>query len=1096
VSLLRAGDGPALFVLGAGNIEHLIALCRALSTSRPVYGVQCPLAGADLEVMAAWCRETIVAVQPEGPYDLAGYGRDGWLAWETACQFSQRGVAMGLLALLNAPPLQRSPHYPQRLAFFEDGVEPALRHLEHLLCHGRPARRGESPSPPGAHRAYPGPVSYFLAAEDITVQAPYRLGWSDLVAGGLEVHLVPGDRVSMLQPPQVSRLAAKLSTCLLRHHAAAPRAPIAPLSTTHADIIDAFDERARDCAALPAIVSDSGTHTYAEFHDLVTKLAGHLWSRLGRRQSRVAVLMRHGTQSAAMLLAILKATQIYAPLDPLAPVERQRVVISELEPALLVTDEHYRSQAEDLAAANVPVWCVPEGVEPLDLTEQRWPPPRPDDLAWILYTSGSTGKPKGVMQTRENTWHFIRQFAVPLELKPGDHVSHLFSMHFSPAVTNICAALTAGATLFPHELKIHGAAHLADWLRREAITVMHAIPSVLRHLTSSLAPQERLSLRAVAVGGEVFLSSDAERLRQHLPASSRIVQVLSCTEGSALARELVLADSTLDDSRVPLGYAVPGVTLRVLDEHGQELSHGEAGELVVESRFLSPGYWRDEALTAASFTGSGDKRRYRSGDRVRRLADGRLVHDGRSGARVKVRGYAIDTIEVQGALLRLDGLRDAAIVVDEADEKNSQLIAYVVTAPSSTVTVTAESLRAALGRSLAEYMVPARFVFVDDLPRTSTGKVDVRALRFFPQAELAPQQNVLTPTEQWLAAMWRDLLGTPTPAPHDDFFKMSGDSLRAATLIARIERRRGCRLPSAALLRAPTLRSLAALIEASSSTGGPSAASCVIPIRPHTGGLPLFCMHVGHGTVGWLRQLSQHLPAEVAIYGVQAAGIDHEQPLLSTIEAMAERYVCDMRQVQASGPYYVLGQSLGGIVAFAVACELQRQGEQVSFVGVGDISCPVPSPSAAQRLAFFERQLARCMSIVERAWYTLLWRDQMRWHHFRDQQLMYYTRWFKCNVLKDPTELRRWQVALLGVGAGRAYRPRPYDGRVTLFYAAEDHHHVSDHRLDWCEFALGGLEVHLVPGYHFNMWREPHVAHSAAVLYACLQRARSGAVSR
>jgi acyl-coenzyme A synthetase/AMP-(fatty) acid ligase/acyl carrier protein len=423
------------------------------------------------------------------------------------------------------------------------------------------------------------------------------------------------------------------------------------------------------------------------------------------------------------------------------------------------------------------------------------------------------------------------------------------TFHFISALISMTTSLSTllvGASLYPLEIRERSRKELVAWLEEQAITVT-AARMILPQMFHSLPEEEVLpKLRVVTFGGDAFHSRYIEWARESF--SPDLIRVgLACTETGAISQLLIGRDMEVPDGAMPAGYVVEGKQVLLLDEEAQECSDGEAGEIAVRSRYLSPGYWRQPELTRARFLPDpegGDKRIYLTGDLGRWLSDacspsasqgphdsrGRcLVHLGRKDEQVKIRGYRVEIGEVEHALFALQAVREAVVVGrqdreggDSPDDHGDpaehstgrRLVAYVVSEMPTPPTVT--GLRRELERTLPDYMIPSTFVFLDALPRSKVGKVDRQALpapgRSRPNlaaAYVAP----CSPIEETLAGIWAELLELECVGVHDDFFELGGDSILVMQVLSRMREKLEVELSLQQFFKTPTIAGLARSVE-------------------------------------------------------------------------------------------------------------------------------------------------------------------------------------------------------------------------------------------------------------------------------------------
>lgn len=392
------------------------------------------------------------------------------------------------------------------------------------------------------------------------------------------------------------------------------------------------------------------------------------------------------------------------------------------------------------------------------------------------------------------------------------------SFSFDAAVIDLYGALLNGAALYPVSLKEQGFAQLASILRRERITVYHSTPTVYRYFLSSLGPQEPVSqsVRLVVLGGEEVTRRDVELYRTHFSDSCIFVNGLGPTESTLALQYFIDKATPVRGVTVPVGYPVTETEVLLLDDTGQPTP--VCGEIVIRSPYVALGYWQRPELTEQAFSGPpgvGESRTYRTGDLGRRLPDGSLEFLGRRDLQVKVRGYRIETAEVESELLKLPGVNEAVVVSRPDPRGENHLVAYLLLAKSRESALPIEEIRESLRDHLPDHMVPAVFVLLDALPMTGSGKVDRQAL---PAPELqcgdaaskgvAPRNEL----EKAITAIWCDVLGYPQVGVNTNFFDVGGHSLLLIQVQAKVQSLADKPVAMLDLFRFPTVEGLAKLL--------------------------------------------------------------------------------------------------------------------------------------------------------------------------------------------------------------------------------------------------------------------------------------------
>src|SRR5713101_7462066 len=439
-------------------------------------------------------------------------------------------------------------------------------------------------------------------------------------------------------------------------------------------------------------------------------------------------------------------------------------------------------------------------------------------------------------------------------------------------------------------------------------------------------------LRLIVLGGEEVTPSDIELYRENFAANCLLVNGLGPTESTVSLQYFIDKQTAISGARVPVGYPVEDTEVFLISRAGKRAEM--YGEIAIKSEHVALGYWRNAVATDAAFFGNGSSARvYRTGDMGRRLPDGRIVFAGRKDLQVKIKGVRVEPGEIESALAKLPGVRECAVVATANGSGDRRLVGYVV--PHQAESLVTNDLQICLREKLPDYLVPSAFVVLDGLPLTTSGKLNRRAL---PAPEISDRKPELagaaprTPTEKLLAEIWRDVLGVADIGIHENFFDLGGHSLLAVRLFAQVEKRFGRRWPLATLFRAPTIAQFGATIEKEWSPKW----SSLVAIKRNGSKPPFFCVHGLGGNVLEFSDLARRLDDDQPFYGLQSQGLDGKRPLLSSVEDMAAHYLKEMRELQPVGPYFIGGRSLGGTIAFEMACQLSAQDKEVGLLALLD----------------------------------------------------------------------------------------------------------------------------------------------------------------
>jgi amino acid adenylation domain-containing protein len=835
----------------------------------------------------------------------------------------------------------------------------------------------------------------------------------------------------------------------------------------------------------PAVRLGGRVTTYAHLDALSGRFARAFSACLGGASADepppIALLIEPGELLFAAMLGALRAGRSYVPLDPRLPAARLSAIASGLDAAVLVAAERQRDAARDLAGARGETrWA--EEIAAGGSTEASDAPVPPDALAYVLFTSGSTGVPKGVMQSHRNVLHSVRKLATALAIRPDDRLALLASVSVGASVSDVFGALLLGAAVCPYDLGGDGLRRLPRFLANEAITICHCVPSVFRSFSATLDGSDDLSrLRIVRLGGEPIFASDFDLFRNRFPRSCAFHLGFGATEMNVI-RHWAAGHETPWPGGTPLGHAVDETEVVLLDEQGRE-TDGE-GEIAVRARTLALGYWKDPAATADAFLavpGRPGWRLFRTGDLGRFLPDGCLLHAGRRDARLKVRGHRVETTEVESALLDVAGVREAVAGGLETP-RGTRLAAWVVRSPDKPPALSL--LRRSLAERLPASLWPSTFVFLDALPRTPSGKIDRAALPPPSSGRPPLETPFVTPRdsmEEAAVSAFREALDLSRVGADDDFFELGGDSLAAVTALSAASDALGVELSAADLIEAPTPAALAA--RARRSGGSTETAPVALEDGSRT---PVFIVPGGAGdreNVFGARSIARSTGGGFPFFCFRPGPAPHPPA-----PVLAERFLEQLRTAAPRGPYALVGDCVGGTIAFEMGRRLREAGASVLLVALLDAPFPTPArrrrvwlshraPAAVRlvgRLSYFRRRLAYHLSVL---------RTMSRG---RADYVLHMGRVGARGLLAEGHHWERIGRRASYVAAAAAWDPAPYDGRLVVIESAEGERRGFS--AAWSRLARSGCEIVRVPGSHADFFLD-HGAEAAAALRRALEAA-------
>ena len=872
-----------------------------------------------------------------------------------------------------------------------------------------------------------------------------------------------------------------------------------PMEFNRRSIGEVFECRAAEYADRLAVKDGPSSLTYAELNEQANRIARAVREQVPDGDRPVVVLVKKDPSGIAAVLGVVKAGVSVLLLDRSFPTRRIRSIVEDVNARLLVVNGEPGEWASQMADSGRRVLNVDDPLNccssaNLDLQVKA------EELKVLFFTSGSSGSPKGIVHNHRTLLDSLWWQYNSLKISPSDRISLLGTLGHIAFIIDLLRGLLNGASVFPYDIIEEGMDNLPSWLRKEEITVYHSVPSVFRHFAMRLHGDGGFpNLRLIHLGGETVTASDVDAYRRHFSDSCVLLNNLGSTEVPAMRQFFMNKNTHLKEGIVPVGYPVPDRQIVLLDDTGTAVAPDQVGEITVRSRHLALGYWNRPDLTREVFSSLPDGascRTYRTGDLGRLDSSGCLYYLGRKDAQVKLRGIRIEPGEVENELLSHPAVTEAVVLAQEDAQGRNYLVAFATVDKNHTPS-TPEGLNEFLRGRLPSGMQPRRVVLLDLLPRTTTGKIDRRAV-----GELDLQQQSqgsesdlaeMSPLEQELAALWQENLGFGPIGRHSDYFDLGGDSLHATDLTAKMSGKLGVPLPLNILVQAPTIEALTRYVRDAQSA--PEISGLVVL---QSGGAkpPLFVLPGAGGGIFIFRRLTPYLRDERSVYGLSLPDLNMSRRPWNSIETLASQALDSIISLQPDGPYFLCGFSSGGVIAWEIASQLQRMEKLVALVVLLDTMGLGVSPN----LPFGKA------GRIEQAYSTMFaCRQKLRLHSEALQRLGLRG---KVSYLNHNTRKRLWRMcrslvnrpqALNGspgvdfsrrmFDALRHYEPREYEGRIVLIRAAHQLSPVAyrDRTLGWGELATSGIEVYEVTGFHHSILLEPQVCTVGTILSKILK---------
>ncbi|MFI6362207.1 amino acid adenylation domain-containing protein [Nocardia sp. NPDC050630] len=845
---------------------------------------------------------------------------------------------------------------------------------------------------------------------------------------------------------------------------------------TATTLVSLLDQTVAATPEATALVAANGTRiTYGELDARVNKLARYLISLHVGPESRVALAIRRSVDLIVAMYAVSKAGGVYVPVDPDQPAQRTAYMLETAAPVCVLTNSD-----AGFGTCAAPVVLLDRldlsSVDAAPITDtERIAPLRAEHAAYVIFTSGSTGRPKGVAVSHGAIVNQLLWKTAQFGLTVDDAVLLKTAATFDLSVWEFWSAAVCGGRLVIAAPDGHrDPEYLNELMAREGVTTLHTVPSMLEALLTGRLPD---SLRQVLAIGETLPVALARRFAAAAPDTS-LYNLYGPTEAAvSITCHQV---RRFDEPAVPIGGPVWNSQVYVLDSRLRPVPVGVAGELYLAGGQLARGYFGRADLTADRFVANPFQpgtRMYRTGDLVAWNRDGELDYRGRADFQVKIRGFRIELGEIDAVLAAHADVDFAVTVGRENSAGATVLVSYVVAAQDRVIDPDRLILWAA--RTLPSHMVPTTIVVLDAVPLSHVGKLDRAAL---PEPELGTRafRAPTTALETMVCEIFADVLGLDRIGLDDNFFELGGNSLIATKLTARLSEAMAETIPVMWMFTAPTPAGIVAelRVRGTEGAGADAAFDVLLPLRLSGTAEPLFCIHPIGGIAWSFAGLAAHLDADRPIYGLQSPALSSADPLPDSIEDWARHYVKHVRAVQPEGPYHLLGWSLGGVLAHAMAVQLQDEGAQVALLGMMDSRL---DNAAVAGIEVAVPELLGGLLGARAAEFGL------------DETVDLSQLAQRLSTLPEPfasfgaARIERVVTAAIGSAAlNAAYRARSFHGDLVYFTAAHDDPTGSAGAATWTPAVAGSVHNHPVATTHWRMTTDAALRRIAAVLHEWL----------
>ena len=837
------------------------------------------------------------------------------------------------------------------------------------------------------------------------------------------------------------------------------------------NIVSAYPERV-------GVIFQDEKITYNDLNQSANRLAHYLLQQGIKKGDIIGVVLDRGPQIVITLLAIQKCGAAYLALDPVLPQERINFMLQDAQAKFIITSEKYSGKLLHTATEIV--------LENIQTQLSSFPTANtgiktgPDDTVYVLYTSGSTGIPKGVMVSYGNLLNLLTAMRDMFDTGIHTKLLSVTTISFDIVGLELYLPLISGGELvLTSEEESKNGNDLIRLLKKYQINFMQATPVTYRIMLES-GWAEKLPV-VVLCCGEPLPKTLANKL---IPLCKELYNMYGPTETTIYSTGTqVLAT----DAQITIGRPIQNTQVYILDKNRNLLPANIAGEIYIGGTGVATGYLNRPELIAAHFlpdpfSKKAGARIYKTGDLGKYLEDGNIVCLGRTDDQVKLRGYRIELGEIDYQVSKLAAIKDVVTIVREDNPGDQRLVSYITLKEGGQLAPEqAGHWRETLKQNLPDYMVPGAFVVLDELPLTANGKVDKKLL---PRPEIihlatAEDPNVpLTEAEKIIKNIWEEELGIKNISIYSDFFELGGHSMIAIKMMSKIEQETGVKLPIALLFKNATIQSLAQLLAAKEKIISENA---LVPIKTSGKKTPIYLIHGGGLNILLYKSLAAYLDEDQPLYGLQGLGINGDLTHLSNIQTIAARYLDEILPLNPDGPYILAGYSLGGIIAYEMAKQLLAKGKEIKKLVIFDTN--VGNRVFVTGVSKFNKKLIRQFKKGYHFSRSFLYNPK---ETLKYQALMLEQK-FHFHLIDEDEYDKVYDYSAAVANAYNSayynYIMEPLNVKVDLFRVAKRIYYLDDPvYLGWQNFALKGVNIHIVPGDHKTFLFPPNNKKLAYIL--------------
>jgi amino acid adenylation domain-containing protein len=841
-----------------------------------------------------------------------------------------------------------------------------------------------------------------------------------------------------------------------------------------------FEEQVLKSPEAIALRKGDKTMTYDELNKQGNRLAHLLIDSGIVPEDNIGLLVTRDFEMIIGMMAILKAGGAYVPIDPEYPVDRQEYIFNQSLLKMVIADKEYPlkeliDEKKYLTIDFNKLGVFDDANPGLEIDSRQ--------LAYTIYTSGSTGRPKGVMIEHHSVVNLVLWVNNTYNIGLNDRLLFITSMCFDLSVYDIFGMLSAGGCLVIAETKeIQNVKTLQEMLVKYDITFWDSVPTTLDYLVRDLEREQKEyrhdGLKTVFMSGDWIPVGLPGRIKEFFP-QAKVISLGGATEATVWSNFFPVEQTYKEWKSIPYGKPITNNFFYILDEQLHPVPIGVMGDLYIGGVGVARGYANDPEKTRNSFipdpfNSSFGGVMYRTGDLGRMMPDLNMEFMGRKDNQVKIQGFRVELGEIESVLNSCGLVTSAVVLAKDGADGKKMLVGYIV--PKGKYE--REPVIDFLKTKVPHYMVPAVWIELSELPLTSNGKIDRKALPEVDQAT-AVKKSYLEPateTEKVMAALWKESMGLDHISAEDNFFELGGHSLMAVRILSKFEKKTGKNLQLAVLFKYPNIRSLSDFIDNSQSE---SIYKSLVPIKASGNKAPIYIIHGEGLNVLNFSHLVTYMDSEQPIYGLQALGLMGDDQPLENLPDIAGHYIKEIMQHNPSGPYLLAGYSFGGYVAVEMRKQLTAMGRQVKMLMMFDTNAEKTEYKDWMILPKkVKRNLPKLLSFIKSLLSHPLALAKQQYQLFTQKRLEKTSKHDAKSFYQKIKNIKQKHLV-----AFRKYPMEAFDDKVYLYRADICVHYVNDYEfLGWKKFAKKGVELYHIPGDHLSMLLPPNVKEFASIL--------------